>query len=124
CRETAAAVGMAFSGLVAGAGLLLTTAEGLVERRRTLARLAAAGTDPSTLRRAVLLQVAWPTLPAAVLATVTGVLVLASTVTDASFVVPGLLALPVAAVAVSLLAGAASLPFLRRATDLEQLRVA
>ena len=120
----AAAVGMAFSGLVAGAGLLLTTAEGLVERRRTLARLAAAGTDPSTLRRAVLLQVAWPTLPAAVLATVTGVLVLASTVTDASFVVPGLLALPVAAVAVSLLAGAASLPFLRRATDLEQLRVA
>lgn len=119
----AAAVGMVFSALVAGAGLLLTTAEGLLERRRTLSRLAATGTDRSTLRRAVLLQVAAPTLPATLLATSTAVLVLSSTVSDSTVDVAALVLIPLAAVVVSLLAGAASLPFLRRATDLEQLRV-
>lgn len=56
------------------ANLLITTAEAIVERRRTLAVLAASGTPRPVLARAVLLETLVPLVPAVVLAAAAGML--------------------------------------------------
>jgi hypothetical protein len=122
---TLTAIGMAFSLGVAACGLLLTTLEGLLERRRTLGALSANGVPRSVLRRAVLLQVGLPVLPAATLAVLAGLAVTGSLfhAEQAVAVLPvALLALPAAAAGVSLLAAACTLPALPRSADLAALR--
>jgi hypothetical protein len=122
---TLTAIGMAFSLGVAACGLLLTTLEGLLERRRTLGALSANGVPRSVLRRAVLLQVGLPVLPAATLAVLAGLAVTGSLfhAEQAAAVLPvALLALPAAAAGVSLLAAACTLPALPRSADLAALR--
>lgn len=120
-----AGLGMAFSLLIAACGLLLTTLEGLLERRRTLGTLAAAGVPRRVLRRAVLLQVGLPVLPASALAVaaglaVTGVLYRHE---QLGMALPALaLGLPVGATVVSVLAAACTLPALPREVDLAALR--
>jgi hypothetical protein len=111
--------------VVAAAGLLVASCEAVLERRRTLASLAATGVPQATLRRAVLLQSLLPAVPAVALAAVagaTGALALTATAGDA--VVPwtrllGLVALALLAVAA---ASAATLPLLRRAVRPTELR--
>lgn len=120
-----AGVGMAFSLVVGAAGLLLVTAEGLIERRRTLAALHSGGVPQATLRRAVLAQVALPMVPAATLAVLVG-LAFTGVLSRGGFPLTGTVAfcllLPVLAVGASVLAAAATLPFLGSSTDVEQLR--
>jgi hypothetical protein len=118
------AAGMVFSLIVAACGLLLTTLEGMLERRRTLASMRAAGVPLITLNRAVLLQVGLPVLPAAVLAELAALASLAA-LTRGEW--PGtpwtVLLLPPAAVLACVAAAACTLPTLRRTADIEQLRV-
>ncbi len=119
-----AAVGMVFSLVVAAAGLLLTTLEGLLERRRTLASLTATGVPTGTLARAVLLQVGLPVLPAAVLAVLVGLATTGALAGSEGLATPWtVLLLPPAAVLACVAATACTLPALRRAADVEQLRV-
>lgn len=54
------------------ANLLVTAAEAIVERRRTLAALAAGGTPRSVLARAAILESLVPLVPSVVLASMTG----------------------------------------------------
>jgi hypothetical protein len=119
-----AAVGMVFSLVIAAGGLLLTTLEGMLERRRTLASLRAAGVPLTTLNRAVLLQVGLPVLPAAALAVLAALAALAA-LTRGEW--PGtpwtVVLLPPAAVLACVAAAACTLPTLRRSADVEQLRV-
>lgn len=109
--------------LVAAAGLLVASCEAVLERRRTLASLAAVGVPLGTLRRAVLLQSLLPAVPAVALAAFAGATgALALTSGDA--VVPwarllGVLALALFAVGA---ASAATLPLLRRAVRPTELR--
>lgn len=120
-----AGVGMAFSLVVGAAGLLLTTAEGLLERRRTLAAMQASGVPSETLRRAVLLQVALPMLPAACLAVVAGVVAMLGLSAGELGLGPLILyalLLPPLAVAAAVGAAATTLPFLRSGMSIEQLR--
>jgi len=58
--------------VVAAGGLLVATAEQMLERRRTLAALRAQGTPTGVLARALLWQTALPLVPGVVLATVVG----------------------------------------------------
>lgn len=119
-----AAVGMAFSLTIAAAGLLLTTLEGLLERRRTLSVQQAVGVPLATLRRAVLLQVALPVLPAASLAVVTALAVMHALASGEQLSVPAaVLALPPLAAIVCVAAAACTLPTLRRTVSAEHLRV-
>lgn len=121
---TLAAVGMAFSLAIAAAGLLLTTLEGLLERRRTLAAQQAVGVPLRTLRRAVLLQVGLPVLPAATLAVLAALATVHALASGESVPVPtAVLLLPPLAALVCTTAAACTLPTLRRAADGEQLRV-
>lgn len=55
------------------ANLLITAAEAIVERRRTLAALVAAGTPRSVLARASLMETLVPLVPAVVIASLAGV---------------------------------------------------
>jgi hypothetical protein len=119
------ALAIVFSLVVACAGLLLTTAEGLAERRRTLARVHACGVPLSTLGRASLLQVAVPTLVGASLATGCGYALVASIFGPEI----GLreigawpVAVPFVALLASLAATATTLPALGRLTGPEVLR--
>lgn len=111
--------------VVAAAGLLVASCEAVLERRRTLASLAAAGVPLGTLRRAVLLQSLLPAVPAVILAAVTGATgALALTATFGGALVPwarllGILALALVAVTA---ASAATLPLLRRAVRPGELR--
>jgi ABC-type antimicrobial peptide transport system permease subunit len=111
--------------VVAAAGLLVASCEAVLERRRTLASLAATGVPLGTLRRAVLLQSLLPAVPAAALAAVAGASgALALTATFGDAVVPwtrllGVLALALLAVTA---ASAATLPLLRRAVRPTELR--
>ena len=111
--------------VVAAAGLLVASCEAVLERRRTLASLAATGVPLGTLRRAVLLQSLLPAVPAVVLAAVAGATgALALTATVGGAVVPwarllGILALALVAVTA---ASAATLPLLRRAVRPSELR--
>lgn len=60
--------------LLAVAGLLVSAAEGIVTRRRSLAALAALGTPRGVLQRAVVLQSLLPLVPTTVLAAIAGIL--------------------------------------------------
>lgn len=120
-----AAIGMVFSLFVGACGLLVTTVEGLLERRRTLVAMSAAGVSRAVLRRATLAQVALPVLPAAALAVLTGLALSAALagLQDSPLRFPReVLLLPPAAVLVSALAAACTLPALPRAVDLVRLR--
>ena len=61
--------------LLAAAGLIVAAAEGISERRRTLATLVASGTPRATIARAVLGESLLPLLPGVLIATGAGVLV-------------------------------------------------
>lgn len=64
------AVGVALA--VAATGLLVGNVEAVMERRRELAALVAAGTPRGTLRRALLAQAVLPAIPAVVVAAASG----------------------------------------------------
>lgn len=120
-----AGAGVLFSLVVGASGLLLTTLEGLVERRRTTAALVAGGVPVSVLRRAVLVQVALPVLPATLLAVTSGLVTVAALFGSEQLPpIPwwSLAAVPVVAVLASALAAAATLPALRRTVSETQLR--
>lgn len=120
-----AGLGMVFSLVVAACGLLLTTLEGLLERRRALGTLAAVGVPRRVLRRAVLLQVGLPVLPASALAVGAGLAVTGALHGSAptGLSLPAVaIGLPLAAAAVSVLAAACTLPALPRDVDLAALR--
>lgn len=117
-----AAAGMVFSLAIAAAGLLLATLEGLLERRRTLAAQQAVGVSLGTLSRSVLLQVGLPVLPAATLAVLAGLATMRALWGQLA-VPPEVLLLPPLAALVCVAAAACTLPSLRRAADVEQLRV-
>jgi hypothetical protein len=116
--------GMLLSGLVAAAGLLLTTLEAMLERRRTVTRLLATGTGAGTLRRSVLLQAAVPALPASVLATLAGLAAISALYGTEYHpgVPPALAALPLVAVAACVVAALPAVLAVPRTPDLEQLR--
>lgn len=119
-----AALGMAFSLAIAAAGLLLTTLEGLLERRRTLAAQQGGGVPLRTLRRAVLLQVSLPVLPAASLAVLAALATVRALASGERVAVPvEVVLLPPLAALVCAAAAACTLPTLRRAADMEHLRV-
>ncbi len=123
----AAFLGMAVSLIVGASGLLLTTGEGLLERRRTFAALHASGVPLSTLRRSVLAQVALPVLPAATVASVAALVLGAAVMgTDKAFSGVALMALllPFLATAMSVTLAATTLPFLRSVTSEGSLRTA
>jgi ABC-type antimicrobial peptide transport system permease subunit len=112
--------------LLIAASLGVTTLEGLGERRRTLATLAAFGAPRSTLRRAVGWQVAIPMLLGLALATITGVGLGAAflTVQDAQVRVdiPSVLGLLAIGCGMIALVTAAALPLLRRVASPASLR--
>ncbi len=130
--------------VVASLGLLVVAAEGIVARRRSLAALSAAGTPVGVLRRAVLAEVLLPLLPSAVLAAAAGLFaarglfgttfvaydysstgqILSRTVTAIPVPWAPLGALVGGTIAVTLLATALSLLFLRGSIDPAELRAA
>jgi hypothetical protein len=111
---------------VAGCSLAVMMIEGVVERRRELAMLAAAGTHPRALRSAVALEVLIPLAVASIMSCVIGVLVTATLlrVRGIGLVVPwldlGQLLAVTAVVAVGVLA--LGLPVLGRAIRPDNLR--
>lgn len=126
-------IGLMIAVTIATAGLLVTLAEGILERRRSLAALIALGTPMSTLRRAVILQGLLPLVPAVLLATGLGCLIYmvipaAETVSipeepvEAGFPFADLALIVTAGIAASLLATALSLPFLGRTVRPSELR--
>lgn len=112
--------------LVAAAGLLVASIDSVLERRRPLAVLAAAGTPPSLLRRAVLLQSAIPLMcglaVAASAALLTSLLVLAANGEALELPLRALAALLAVAVAAVLGIVGLTLPTLARAVRPEALR--
>ena len=137
---------------IAVAGLLVVAAEGVVTRRRTLAALVASGVPRRTLAAATLLEAIAPLVPTVLIATATGVLAargvygttIRTSVPSATTTASGgstgsasrdvVLGVPVPWVELATLAGgtlllviaitALSLLFLRRSTDLAELRAA
>ncbi len=65
-------LGLLIAVSIAAAGLLVALAEGVMDRRRSLAALVAAGTPLGVLRRALLLQGLLPLVPAVLLAAILG----------------------------------------------------
>ncbi len=126
--------------VVAAAGLLVAAAEGLVERRRTLAALVAAGTPRGVLARAALAEAVLPLVLPVLAAAASGTAVTyavygrTSTSFDEATQQPVEVAVPLpwlglAVVVVGSLAAitavtALALVFLRQATDLGELRAA
>lgn len=120
------------------ASLLVVAAEGVVTRRRTLAALVATGVPRRTLATATLLEVVAPLLPAVLITTLVGVLAARGVYgTSAELNLNGrtrTVAIPIPWVNLTVLAvgtllvataiTALSLLFLRRATDLTELRTA
>lgn len=121
---------------IAVAGLLVVAAEGVVTRRRTLAALVATGVPRRTLAAATLLEMVAPLVPAVLIATLAGVLaargIYGTSATPNGNATP--VDVPIPWANLSVLAGgtlllataitALSLLFLRRATDLTELRTA
>ncbi|MDQ2851758.1 MAG: ABC transporter permease [Actinomycetota bacterium] len=121
---------------IAVAGLLVVAAEGVVTRRRTLAALVATGVPRRTLATATLLEVIAPLVPAVLLTTLVGILaargIYGASATPNGNAKP--VGVPVPWANLTVLAGgtllvataitALSLLFLRRATDLTELRTA
>ncbi len=67
-------VGFAAGALIAAAGLLIGTVEGVISRRRTLAAMSAVGIPRAVLHRAVLAEAILPLVPAVLLAAGAGIL--------------------------------------------------
>lgn len=124
---------------LAGAGLLVVAAEGIVERRRTLAALTASGTPRGVLARAILAETLLPLVPGTLLAATAGVLaargLFGSEVTqytgagtEISLPVPipwpELAVLTGGTLLATALVTAVALLFLRRSTDITELRAA
>jgi hypothetical protein len=111
---------------VAGCSLAVMMIEGVVERRRELAMLAAAGTHPRALRSAVALEVLIPLAVASIMSCAVGVLVTATLlrVRGIGLVVPWLDLAQLLAVTAAVAAGvlALGLPVLGRAIRADNLR--
>jgi hypothetical protein len=111
---------------VAGCSLAVMMIEGVVERRRELAMLAAAGTHPRALRSAVALEVLIPLAVASIMSCVIGVLVTATLlrVRGIGLVVPWLDLAQLLALTAVVAAGvlALGLPVLGRAIRADNLR--
>lgn len=126
--------------VLAALGLLVAAAEGIVARRRTYAAVVAAGTPRGVVARAVLAETLLPLVPSLLLATIVGtaagigfmgrtVEVYDSVADTSRSVVVGIAWGPLGltlliAFAVTALATAAGLVFLRSATDIGELRAA
>lgn len=114
--------------VVAAAGLVVAACEAVLERRRTLASLSAAGVPLAVLRRAVLLQSLLPAVPAVLLATTVGAgaAQLLGAAQDGAVVLPAgrLLAVVGLALLAVLAAAAVTLPLVHRAVQPSELRVA
>jgi hypothetical protein len=112
--------------VVAAAGLVVAAGEAIVERRRSLAALAAAGVSRATLRRAVLAQAMLPVVPGILLAVGCGAasVALFNAPTDLAVGLPlmRLAVIAAIAIAVCLAASAATLPLLRTAAAPAELR--
>lgn len=118
-------LGLAVALVVAAAGLLVASSEAVLERRRTLASLWAAGVPLATLRRAVLLQALLPAAPALLLAATAGTAttqVFAGATGGLTF--PGLRLLVILTVALAAicLSTLLTLPLLHRSTRPDELR--
>jgi hypothetical protein len=127
--ERAALLAIALVVLVGGLSLAVTTVDGLRERRRAHAALVAVGTSVHVLRRGVLLQTALPLLLNVSLGVAVSVFASAlylrlGAIEDEVLPLPwaGYGAIAATAVAASLLATAAALPFVRAATRPDALR--
>ena len=127
--ERAALLAIVLVVLVGGLSLAVTTADGLRERRRAHAALVALGTSVHVLRRSVLLQTALPlllnvALGVAVSAFASALYLRLGATEDDVLPLPwvGYGAIAATAVAASLLATAAALPFVRAATRPDALR--
>ncbi|MFG1920803.1 FtsX-like permease family protein [Cryptosporangium sp. NPDC048952] len=125
--------------VVAAGGLLVATAEQILERRRTLAALSAQGTPTGVLARALLWQTALPLVPGVVLATAVGAVVVRALYASSSYtqdvdgrqvtvhlenLTPwaGLVVLTLGTVLVTMAVCALGLLLLRRATAVDELR--
>lgn len=112
---------------IAGCSLVVMMVEGIVERRRELAMLAAAGTAPRVLRRSVALEILIPLAVASIASCVVGVVVTATLlrVRGISLVVPwadlGQLLAATAVVGAAVLA--LGLPMLGRVIRADNLRM-
>ncbi len=125
---------------IAAASLLVTTAEAVVSRRRTLASLVASGVPRAVLRRAIMAETLLPLLPTLVLALVGGSVAVrgltGSTVETWNDVEAGpeivrvpvpwarLAGLGAGFIAICVVLTALSLIFMRRATDISEVRAA
>lgn len=111
---------------IAGCSLVVMMIEGVLERRRELAMLAAAGTRPRTLRSAAALEILVPLAVASLASCMVGVLVTATLlrVRGIGLVVPwlALAELLVASAIVGALVLALGLPVLGRAIRADNLR--
>ncbi len=123
---------------ITSAGLLVTASEAIVERRRTLATLAASGTPRSTLAKSLLAESLVPLVPSIILASVAGLLAArgltgtqmstwdASTETERVVGVPipwrEILTMGSATILACTALTALSLLFLRSSTDITELR--
>jgi hypothetical protein len=130
--------------VIAAAGLLVITAEGIVTRRRTLAALTAAGAPRRTLAAAVVLETVLPMVPTVLLAATAGLLAArgffgsSTRVYDSSGIAGDpearMVGVPVPWVELGTLAGgtiavvlvvtASALIFLRRSTNISEVRAA
>lgn len=126
--------------VVAAAGLLVAAAEGLVERRRTLAALVAAGTPRGVLARAALAEAVLPLVLPVLAAAASGTAVTyavygrtsigfdEATQQSIEIAVPlpwlGLAVVILGSLAAITAVTALALVFLRQATDLDELRAA
>jgi hypothetical protein len=130
--------------VIAAAGLLVITAEGIVTRRRTLAGLTAAGAPRRTLAAAVVLETVLPLVPTVLLAATAGLLAArgffgsSTRVYDSSGIAEDpearMVGVPVPWVELGTLAGgtiavvlvvtASALIFLRRSTNISEVRAA
>ncbi|HEX5494309.1 MAG TPA: FtsX-like permease family protein [Mycobacteriales bacterium] len=119
-----AAVGIALA--VAATGLVVANVEAVVERRRELAALVAAGTPRGTLRRALLAQSVLPAVPAVLVAALagTGIGVALGAGAETGTHIPVLRLVVVAGVAVGSigLATALTLPALNQSVHPGELR--
>ena len=112
--------------VVAAISLLVTTLEGLVERRRTLATLVAAGTPARSVRLAVALELLVPLLAAAVVAVALGaataLALQRSRGLETVLPLDSLAAFAALALGAGLLAALAALPAVGRVLRPDQLR--
>lgn len=116
--------------VVALAGLVVSLAESILERRRSMAAMVASGVSMSTLRWTLLLQAILPLIPALVVSiTLGGALVVSLTHASdsnrpAALHIPGvdLVVIGLAAVAVTAVSSFLATPFLQRSVRPSELR--